>query len=162
MVYPRISLDIPSFLNPDFSSGLSCWSQSIRTRLWVIKSVLLHATPWQLCQGKRWPTKAHFFCFFPGPAALPFALLAAGLAAAAPSAPGSDVSSSSSSTPPPPPPLPSPLPSPPSPPPPPPSPAAAAAAAVARASCLAASRSRTSCLVSDSRMGLTVQDLQDW
>ena len=57
MVYPRISLDILGFLKPDFSAGPCCWSQSIRTRLWVIKSVLLHAPPWQLCQGKRWPTK---------------------------------------------------------------------------------------------------------
>ena len=27
------------------------------TRLWVVKSVLFHAPPWQLCQGKRWSTK---------------------------------------------------------------------------------------------------------
>jgi hypothetical protein len=52
-----ISMDIPSFLSPDFSAGPSCWSHSMRTRVWVIKSVLFHAPPWQLCQGIRRPTK---------------------------------------------------------------------------------------------------------
>jgi hypothetical protein len=49
-------MDIPSFLKPDFSAGQCCWSHSMRTRVWVIKSVLFHALPWQLRQGKRLPT----------------------------------------------------------------------------------------------------------
>ncbi len=57
MVYPWIFLEIPSFLKPDFAAGPCCWSHSMRTRVWVIKSVLFHAPPWRLCQGKRWPTK---------------------------------------------------------------------------------------------------------
>ncbi len=57
MVYPWIYLDIPSFLKPDFSAGQCCWTHLMRTRLLVLKSVLLHAPPWQLCQGKRWSTK---------------------------------------------------------------------------------------------------------
>ena len=137
MVYPRISLDIPSFLKPDFSAGSCCgWSQSIRTRLWVIKSVLLHAPPWQLCQGKRWPTKGSLLLLLARPGRLALRPLGGRL--------GRSrflstrlrcvvvvviVDASAS------------------------------AAAAARASCLAALRSRTSCLVSD---GLTVQDLQDW
>ncbi len=54
-----ISTDIPSFLKPDFAAGPCCWSHSIRTHVWVIKtqSPLFHAPPWQLCQGKRRPTK---------------------------------------------------------------------------------------------------------
>ncbi len=57
-VYPWIFLDIPSFLKPDFAACLCCWSHSMRTRVWVIKSTtLFHAPPWQLCQGKRRPTK---------------------------------------------------------------------------------------------------------
>jgi hypothetical protein len=32
-----ISMDIPSFLFPDFSAGLCCWSHSMRTRVLVIK-----------------------------------------------------------------------------------------------------------------------------
>ena len=56
MEYPWIYLDIPSFLKPDFSAGPCCWTHSMRTRLLVVKSVLLHAPPWQLCQGKRWST----------------------------------------------------------------------------------------------------------
>ncbi len=45
------------FLKPDFAAGPCCWSNSMRTRVWVIKSVSLHLPPWQLCQGKRQPTK---------------------------------------------------------------------------------------------------------
>jgi hypothetical protein len=82
-----ISMDIPRFLNLDFSAGPCCCSLSMLIRLWVlksvystarcfflttsgalpfaappatvwvIKSVLFHAPPWQLCQGKRRPTK---------------------------------------------------------------------------------------------------------
>ncbi len=64
MVYCGISMDNPSFLKPDFAAGPCCWSHSICTRVWVIKSVLFHAPPWQLCQGKRLPQKAHHL-FFP-------------------------------------------------------------------------------------------------
>ncbi len=53
MVYHGISMDIPSFLKPDFAAGPCCWSNSMRTRVWVIKSVSFHSPPWQLCQGKR-------------------------------------------------------------------------------------------------------------
>ncbi len=52
-----ISMDIPIFLLPDFSAGPCCWFHSMGTRVWVIKSVLFHAPPWQLCQGIRLPTK---------------------------------------------------------------------------------------------------------
>ena len=75
--YPWISLDIPVFLNPDFSAGPCCWSHAMRTRLWVINSVLLHTPLWQSCQGKRWSTKGPLLCLLPGRGA------AAGLAAAA-------------------------------------------------------------------------------
>ena len=57
MVYPWIYLDIPSFLKPDFLAGQCCWTHAMHTRLLVFKSVLLHAPPWQWCQGKRWSTK---------------------------------------------------------------------------------------------------------
>ncbi len=57
MVYPWIFLDIPSFLKPDFAACQCCWSHSMRTGVWEIKSVLFHAPPWQLYQGKRLPTK---------------------------------------------------------------------------------------------------------
>ncbi len=57
VVYRGISMDTPSFLNPDFAACPCCWSHSMRTRVWVIKSVLFHAPPWQLHQGKRQPTK---------------------------------------------------------------------------------------------------------
>ncbi len=55
--YLWIFLDIPSFLN--FAGGACCWSHwhSMRTRVWVIKSNLFHAPPWQLCEGKRLSTK---------------------------------------------------------------------------------------------------------
>ncbi len=53
LVYRGISMDIPSFLKPDFAAGPCCWSHSMRTRVWVIKSILFHAPPWQLCQGPR-------------------------------------------------------------------------------------------------------------
>ena len=79
--YPWISLDIPVFLNPDFSAGPCCWSHAIRTRLWVINSVLLHGPPWQSCQGKRWSTKGSLLRLLPRP--LPLAFAAAGWAAAA-------------------------------------------------------------------------------
>ena len=46
-------MDIPSFLKPDSAAGPCCWPHSLRTRVWVIKSVLFHAPPWQLRQGKR-------------------------------------------------------------------------------------------------------------
>ncbi len=57
VVYPGIFLDIPSFLKPDFSTSQCCWSHSMRTRVWMIKNVLFHAPPWQLCLGKTLPTK---------------------------------------------------------------------------------------------------------
>jgi hypothetical protein len=57
VVYRGISIDIPNFLKPDFAAGACCWSHSMRTRVWVIKSVLFHAQPWQKRQGKRQPTK---------------------------------------------------------------------------------------------------------
>jgi hypothetical protein len=57
-----ISIDIRSFLKPDFAAGPCCWSHSMRTRVWVIKSVLFHAPPWQLRQGKRQPQKAQSYC----------------------------------------------------------------------------------------------------
>ena len=59
---------IPSFLKPDFSAGPCCWSHSMRTRLWVVKSVLLHASPWHLCQGKRWSTKGALLLLLRPPA----------------------------------------------------------------------------------------------
>ncbi len=52
-----ISMDIPSFLFPDFSVGQCCWSHSMRTRVLVIKIELFHAPPWQLWLGKSRPTK---------------------------------------------------------------------------------------------------------
>ncbi len=40
-VYPwyirGISMDIPRFLNPDFSAGPCCWSHSMRTQICVIR-----------------------------------------------------------------------------------------------------------------------------
>jgi hypothetical protein len=57
VVYRGISMDIHSFLKPDFDAGPCCWSHSKRTRVWVNKSVLFHQPPWQLRQGKRRPTK---------------------------------------------------------------------------------------------------------
>ncbi len=53
MVYCGISMDIPSFLKPDFAAGQCCCSHSMRTRVWVITSILFHAPTWQLRQGKR-------------------------------------------------------------------------------------------------------------
>ncbi len=53
MVYPWIFLNIPRFLKPNFPACLCCWSHWMRTRVWVIKSVLFHAPPWQLCHGDR-------------------------------------------------------------------------------------------------------------
>ncbi len=55
-------MDIPSFLKPDFAAGPCCWSHSMRTRVWVTKSVLFHAPPWQSHQGKRRPQKAQPDC----------------------------------------------------------------------------------------------------
>jgi hypothetical protein len=46
-------MDIPSFLKPDFAASPCCWSHSMRTRVWVIKSFLFHAPPWQLRQGVK-------------------------------------------------------------------------------------------------------------
>ncbi len=43
VVYRGISMDIPSFLKPDFAAGPCCLSHSMRTRVWLIKSVLFHA-----------------------------------------------------------------------------------------------------------------------
>jgi hypothetical protein len=57
VVYCGISMDIPSFLKPDFSAGQCCWSHSMRTRVWVIKSVLFHAPPWQMRLETRQPKK---------------------------------------------------------------------------------------------------------
>ncbi len=34
-------MDIPSFLKPDFTASPSCWSHSMLTRVWVIKSVFI-------------------------------------------------------------------------------------------------------------------------
>ncbi len=62
MVNPWIFLNIPSFLNPDFAACQCCWSHSMCTRVWVIKSVLFHAPPWQLCQGERQLQKAQADC----------------------------------------------------------------------------------------------------
>ena len=94
--------------------------------------------PGNYARAKGGPQKAHFFCFFPGPAALPFALLAAGLAGAASSPPGSNASSSSSSSTPPPP----------------------QRRRLRRG--LLAWRRRVRGLLALSAMGPTVQDLQDW
>ncbi len=55
VVYCGISIDIPSFLKPDFAAGPCCWSHSMRTSVWVIKSVLFHSPSWQVRQGKRLP-----------------------------------------------------------------------------------------------------------
>ncbi len=156
MVYPWIYLDIPCFLKPDFSAGLCCWTHAMRTHLLLFKSVLLHAPPWQLCQGKRWSTKGSLLLLPGQTRPLPFAFEAASLAVAASSSPSPDPSSSSSSSSssspsPSPPPLPPQSPSPPpEPPPPPPS---AAEAVAAQASSLALSRSRHSCLLSDGADG---------
>ncbi len=57
LVYCGTSMDIHSFLKPDFAGGQCCWSHSMRTRVWMIKSVLFHAPPWQVRQGKRLPTE---------------------------------------------------------------------------------------------------------
>jgi hypothetical protein len=56
-IYVVYALYIHSFLKP--GPSLCCWSQSMPTRVWVIKSVLfrVHTPPWRLCQGKWWPTK---------------------------------------------------------------------------------------------------------
>jgi hypothetical protein len=43
VVYRGISMNNPSFLKPDFAASPCCWSHSMRTRVWVIKSVLFHA-----------------------------------------------------------------------------------------------------------------------
>jgi hypothetical protein len=85
VVYRGISMDIPSFLKPDFAAGPCCWSHSMRTRVWVTRSVLFHAPPWQLRQGKGGPKKAHDL-FFPPPPSLsppppPLPALAAAAAA---------------------------------------------------------------------------------
>ncbi len=45
-------MNIRSFLKPDFAAGPCFWSHSMRTRVWVIKSVLFHAPPWRL-PGER-------------------------------------------------------------------------------------------------------------
>ncbi len=54
-------MDIPRFLNPDFSACQCCCSLSMRTRLWMLKSVY---------------STAHCF-FLPASGALPFAALPA-------------------------------------------------------------------------------------
>ncbi len=77
-VYTWIFLDIPSFLKPDFTACLCCWSHSMSTRVWVIKSVLFHVPQWQLCQGKGSPQKAQLDA-----ADLPPVLLAVVVTAAA-------------------------------------------------------------------------------
>ncbi len=64
-VYPWIFLDIPSFLKSDFAACPCFWSHSMRTRVWVIKSTLFHAPPWQSCQGKRLTTKGSPNCSQP-------------------------------------------------------------------------------------------------
>jgi hypothetical protein len=51
-------MDIPSFLKPDLAASQYCWSHSMPTRVWVIKSTLFHTPLWQVCQGKRRPTVA--------------------------------------------------------------------------------------------------------
>jgi hypothetical protein len=65
VVYCGISMDIPSFLKPDFVAGQCCWSHSMHTRVWVIKSVLFHKPPWQVLQGKRLPIKGSTRLQFP-------------------------------------------------------------------------------------------------
>jgi hypothetical protein len=60
--YIGISIDIPSFLKPDFAAGPCCWPHSMRTRVRVIKSVLFHTPPWQLRQGKGGSQKAQPDC----------------------------------------------------------------------------------------------------
>ncbi len=67
VVYRGISMDIPSFLKPGFAAGPCCWSHSMRTRVWVIMSILFRAPPWQLRQWKRRPTKAQPGCRKPSP-----------------------------------------------------------------------------------------------
>jgi hypothetical protein len=67
VVYCGISMDIPSFLKPDFAAGPCCWSHSMRTRVWMIKSVLFHAPPWRLRQGKSRPTKGSHCLLRPPP-----------------------------------------------------------------------------------------------
>ncbi len=62
VVYRGISIGISSFLKPDFAAGPCCWSHSMSTRVWGIKSVLFHAPPWQVHQGKRRPQKAQPDC----------------------------------------------------------------------------------------------------
>jgi hypothetical protein len=52
-----ISMDIPSFLFPDFLAGPCCWSHSMCTRVLAVKVGFFPAPPWQLCLGKRLPTK---------------------------------------------------------------------------------------------------------
>jgi hypothetical protein len=56
-----ISMYIPSFLFLDFLAGPCCWSHSMRTLVLVIKIGIFHAPPWQLCHGKRRPTKGSSF-----------------------------------------------------------------------------------------------------
>jgi hypothetical protein len=60
-----ISMDIPSFLFPDFSACPCCWSHSMRTHVpvLVIKIGLFHAHYGNCAWGtwKGCPQKAHFF-----------------------------------------------------------------------------------------------------
>ena len=113
MVYPWIYLDIPSFLKPDFLAGQCCWTHAMSTHLLVVKSVLLHAPPWQLCQGKRWSTKGSLLRLLPRPLPLAFTVAALAAAASESSSPGPNSSSSPSPSP-----WPPPAPWPPPPPPP--------------------------------------------
>ncbi len=57
-----ISMDIPSFLKPDFAAGQCCWSHSMRTRVWVIKSVLSTRQHGKCARGKGGPKKAQPDC----------------------------------------------------------------------------------------------------
>jgi hypothetical protein len=50
-------------------------------RVWVIKSVLFHAPPWQLCQGKGCPQQAQHDCRQPPPLSLAAAVTVAAVAA---------------------------------------------------------------------------------
>ncbi len=149
VVYPSPWIFLAFYNQISRPPGPCCWSHSMRTRVWVIKNVLFHAPPWQLCQGiRRGPQKAHIF-FLPAGGALPFAAPPAAFAAvgwvASSSSPCPDTASS-------PPPLQQQSPPPSLPQSPPPSPlsaaaAAAAAMAAARASFLVVSRAMISFLV---------------
>jgi hypothetical protein len=53
VLYCGISMDIHSFLKPDFDAGPCCWSHSMRTRVWVIKSVSCHGDTMAIVPGEK-------------------------------------------------------------------------------------------------------------